>query len=145
MIAVDTNILVYSHRSDSPFHPQAKELIETLRAGPASWAIPWPCLHEFLSIVTHPRIFKTPTPLTVAFASVDAWLSAGNLQFIGESEGYLQKLRELTAGARLRGPRIHDARVAAICLHHGVRELWSCDRDFSAFPQLTARNPLVRK
>jgi hypothetical protein len=43
----------------------------------------------------------------------------------------------------LEGSRIHDARIAAICLHHGVGELWSADRDFSAFPQLKVRNPLV--
>ena len=71
MIAVDTNLLVYSHRSDSPFHQPAKELIEILRSQPASWAIPWPCIHEFVGIVTHPKIFKIPTPLNANFAYVD--------------------------------------------------------------------------
>ena len=144
MIAVDTNLLVYSHRSDSPFHRPAKELIETLRRQPAPWAIPWPCIHEFVGIVTHPRLFKTPTPLEASFASVDAWLAGGNLHLIGEGDGYLAKLRELALAARLKGPRIHDARIAALCLHHGVSELWSADRDFSAFPQIKVRNPLVR-
>ena len=75
MIAVDTNLLVYSHRSDSPFHLAAKELIESLRTQPAPWAIPWPCIHEFVSIVTHPKVFKAPTPLATSFACVDAWLA----------------------------------------------------------------------
>jgi toxin-antitoxin system PIN domain toxin len=145
MIAVDTNLLVYSHRSDSPFHQAAKELIETLRGQPAAWAIPWPCVHEFVGIVTHLRIFKIPTPLAACFACVEAWLAGGNLHFIGEGDGYLSKLRELAMAAQLKGPRIHDARVAALCLHHGVSELWSADRDFSAFPQLQVRNPLVKK
>jgi uncharacterized protein len=144
MIAVDTNLLVYSHRSDSPFHQGAKELIEALRGSPAPWAIPWPCVHEFVAIVTHPKVFKTPTPLAAAFAAVDAWAAGGNLHLIAESDGYLEKLRKLATSAQLKGPRIHDARIAALCLHHGVRELWSADRDFSAFPQLTARNPLVK-
>lgn len=145
MIAVDTNLLVYSHRSDSPFHQAAKQLIETLRGSPAPWAIPWPCVHEFVGIVTHPRVFKTPTPLATAFASVNAWVAGGNLHLIAESDGYLEKLREIATAAQLKGPRIHDARIAALCLHHGVRELWTADRDFSAFPQLTTRNPLVKK
>jgi len=145
MIAVDTNLLVYSHRSDSPFHQPAKELIVTLRSSPAPWAIPWPCVHEFVSIVTHPGIFKTPTPLEAGFACVEAWLAGGNLHLIGESEGYLEKLREIASAARLKGPRIHDARIAALCLHHGVRELWTADRDFSMFPLLKTRNPLVKK
>jgi len=43
---------------------------------------------------------------------------------IAESDGYLEKLREIATAAQLKGPRIHDARIAALCLHHGVRELW---------------------
>lgn len=143
MIAVDTNLLVYSHRSDSPFHQPAKELIETLRRKPAPWAIPWPCVHEFIGIVTHAKIFRTPTPLSGAFAAVAAWGASENLQLIAESDGYLEKLEQITRAARVSGPRIHDARIAALCLHHGVSELWSADRDFSAFPQLKVRNPLV--
>jgi len=145
MIAVDTNLLVYSHRSDSPFHQPAKELIETLRSQPASWAIPWPCVHEFVGIVTHPKVFKVSTPLDASFACVDAWLAGGNLHLIGEGEGYFGRLRQIASAAQLKGPRIHDARIAALCLHHGVSELWSADRDFSAFPQLKVRNPLVKK
>jgi toxin-antitoxin system PIN domain toxin len=144
MIAVDTNLLVYSHRSDSPFHLAAKESIETLRSQPAPWAIPWSCVHEFVAIVTHARVFRTPTPLEVCFACVDGWLAGGNLHLIGEGDAYLAKLRELAFAAQLKGPRIHDARIAAVCLHHGVSELWSADRDFSAFPQLKVRNPLIK-
>lgn len=98
-----------------------------------------------MGIVTHPRVFKTPTPLKVSFAAVDAWLAGDNLHLIGEGDGYLAKLREIASAAQLKGPRIHDARIAAICLHHGVSELWSADRDFSAFPQIKLRNPLVKK
>jgi len=145
MIAVDTNLLVYSHRSDSPFHQVAKEVIEALRSSSAAWAIPWPCVHEFVAMVTHPKVFKTPTPLAVSFTCVDAWLAGGNLHLIGEGEGYFEKLRSLANAARLKGPRIHDARIAALCLHHGVSELWTADRDFSVFPQLKVRNPLVKQ
>jgi predicted nucleic acid-binding protein len=74
---------------------------------------------------------------------VDSWLSSGNLQLIAEGEGYFRKLREIATVARLNGPRIHDARIAALCMHHGVHELWTADRDFSMFPQLATRNPLV--
>ena len=145
MIAVDTNLLVYSHRLEGPFHHSAKELIETLRSSPGTWAIPWPCVHEFLGIVTHPKIFKTPTSLAEAFASLDAWAAGGNLQLLGESDGYFEKLREIATAAQLKGPLIHDARIAALCLHHGVSELWTADRDFRLFPQLRTRNPLVKK
>lgn len=42
----------------------------------------------------------------------------------------------------LKGPMIHDARIAAICLSHGVKKLWTCDRDFARFPSLRHENPL---
>ncbi len=145
MIAIDTNLLIYSHREDSKFHPEAKALIDSLRHQSAPWAIPWPCVHEFTGIVTHGSIFKPPTLLNQAFASIDAWMAGGNLHLLAESQGYFEKLRELASAAKLSGPRIHDARIAALCLHHGVRELWTADRDFSLFPKLKTRNPLIKK
>ena len=144
MIAVDTNLLVYAHREDSDFHQAAKESVEALRHQPAPWAIPWPCIHEFVGIATHPGIYKPPSALSDAFGFVDSLLASPNLDLLAESPGYLEKLRKISTAAKLKGPRIHDARIAALCLHHGVRELWSVDRDFSAFPQLKVRNPLVK-
>ncbi len=144
MIAVDSNLLIYAHREDSQFHAAAKEAIESLRRQSAPWAIPWPCIHEFLSIATHPRIYNPPSSLSDALGFVDALLATPHLQLLAESPGYYEKLRQISLEASLKGPRIHDARVAALCLHHGVSELWSADRDFSAFPRLKVRNPLVK-
>ncbi|MCC6870689.1 MAG: PIN domain-containing protein [Burkholderiales bacterium] len=143
MIAVDTNLLVYAHRTDSPFHERARSAIETLASGAREWAIPWPCAHEFFAVVTHPRIFKTATPAETAFAQLRALGMLANLAFIGETDGYLQHLESLALPAQTRGGAIHDARVAAICVSHGVAELWSADRDFSRFPQIIVRNPLI--
>jgi predicted nucleic acid-binding protein len=42
-----------------------------------------------------------------------------------------------------RGGAIQDARIVATCLDHNVRKLCSADRDFSKFPGLRVRNPLV--
>ncbi|MBI5387594.1 MAG: PIN domain-containing protein [Verrucomicrobia bacterium] len=144
MIAVDTNVLVYAHREDSEFHKAAKESVESLRHQPAAWAIPWPCLHEFIGIVTHPGIYKPASTLAEALGFVDSLFASPELHLLAESPGYFEKLRDIATTARLKGPRIHDARIAALCLHHGVSELWTADRDFSAFPQLKVRNPLVK-
>ncbi|HEY4983623.1 MAG TPA: TA system VapC family ribonuclease toxin [Verrucomicrobiae bacterium] len=144
MIAVDSNLLIYSHREDSKFHTGARDLVDSLRQNAAPWAIPWPCVHEFIGIVTHSKIYQPPSSLEKALAAVDAWMAGDNLHLLSESPGYFDKLRDLALAAKLSGPRIHDARIAAICLHHGVRELWTADRDFSMFPQLKTRNPLVK-
>ena len=143
MIAVDTNILVYAHREDSPWHSAADQAVGGLAEGRSAWAIPWPCLHEFLAIVTHPRIFKTPTPPELAFGQVDAWLECPTLVRLAENESYWDVLRDALSAGRVAGPHVHDARIAALCLAHGVRELWTHDRDFGRFPGLVVRNPLV--
>ena len=145
MIAIDSNLLVYPHREDSEFHAAAKELVDGARHQSAPWGIPWPCIHEFIGVVTHPGIYKPASTLTEALGFLDALFSSPQLHLLAESPGYFEKLRAPAVAARLKGPRIHDARIAALCLHHGVGELWSADRDFSAFPQLKVRNPLVKK
>jgi uncharacterized protein len=40
------------------------------------------------------------------------------------------------------GPKIHDARIAAVCLQNGIGELWTIDRDFSRYTGLKVWNPL---
>ncbi len=143
MIAVDTNLLVYAHREDSPWHPKASARVRELAEGRAGWAIPWPCVHEFLAIVTHPRIYAPPTPLTLALDQVDAWLESPTLVVLAESGRYWPELRQALTAGQVSGPQVHDARVAALCRLHGVRELWTADRDFSRFPGLKVKNPLV--
>lgn len=143
MIALDTNILVYAHRRESPWHDRARTLVADLAAGRAAWSIPWPCLHEFLAIVTNPRIFRVPTPGPLAVDQVSAWLESPSLELLSESAGYWPLLRTLVEDGAVAGPLIHDARVAALCLHHGIGELWTADRDFGRFPRLHTRNPLV--
>jgi toxin-antitoxin system PIN domain toxin len=139
VIAVDTNILVHAHRTDSPWHGAATKALSTL--GSDRWAVPWPCIHEFCAVVTHPRIFDPPTPLEDALLAVESW-RASALQLLGETEEHWPVLADLLREGRVVGPMVHDARVAAICLQHGVEELWTVDRDFSRFGKLRVRNPL---
>ena len=144
MIAIDTNILVYSHREDSVFYKQAFKAIKDLAESGKIWAVPWPAVHEFLAITTHPKIYSPPTPLKEAINQVKSWMDCPSFLLIGESEEvYFKYLDHILEASQVTGPRIHDARIAAICLSHGVDELWSADRDFSRFPGLTVRNPLV--
>lgn len=143
MIAVDTNILVHAHRRDSPFHTAARTAMTGLAEGQATWGIPWSCLHEFHGIVTHPRIYAPPSTAAQAVAQIDSWLESPTVQLLSENDLHWKELRDQLLKARVQGPLVHDARIAAICLSHGVHELWSADRDFSRFPKLRLRNPLV--
>jgi toxin-antitoxin system PIN domain toxin len=143
LTAIDTNILVYAHREDSPWHEAASKRLAELAEGRAAWAIPWPCVHEFLAIVTHPRIYHPPSPLESALAQVEAWLESPSLVLLAEAPGYWPELRSTLKASRVAGPAVHDARVAALCELHAVQQLWTADRDFSRFPKIHAVNPLV--
>lgn len=143
MIAIDTNILVAAHRADHPRHLQADAALRELCTRGTPWALPWPCVHEFLGNVTHARIWPQPTPPVQALEALDRWRRLPFVHPLSEGEGYWAILADLVRAAGITGPRIHDARIAALCLHHGVRELWTADRDFSLFPRLRTRNPLV--
>lgn len=104
MIAVDTNILIYAHRSESPFHESALDALDRLAAR-----------------------------------------SCPTFRCIAEGASHWQYLEGLLREGRVQGPLVHDARIASVCLAHGVEELWSVDRDFSRFPQLRVVNPFTRE
>jgi hypothetical protein len=142
VIAVDANILVYAHRGDSPFHAAASLCVRQLAEGAPRWGMLWPCVHEFLGVVTHPRIYDPPSPLMVAIDQIESWLESPAAVLLAEPHAYWAALRRQLESSLVTGPRIHDARIATLCVAHGVSELWSADRDFSRFPDLRVRNPL---
>jgi predicted nucleic acid-binding protein len=75
---------------------------------------------------------------------MDAWLASPTLSLLGETVGYWDRLKVLLAAGKVAGPLVHDARIIALCATHGVRELWSADRDFGRFgSSVSVRNPLV--
>ena len=143
VIALDTNILVYAHRRDLPEHARAFDAVSEALSGPAPVGLCWPVVQEFLAVVTNPRIFTQPTPAGEAFDQVDHWCASPRAITLHESPSHLTTLRDLVIDGRVSGGGMHDARIAAICIDHGVDTLLTADRDFSRFPQLRVRNPLV--
>src|SRR5690606_21490539 len=117
--------------------------IRQLAEGNVPWALPWPCLHEFFAIATHARIYSPPTPARKAIEQVEAWLESPSVVLLTETPEHWSVLKPLLTGGKIAGPQVHDARIAALCIQHGVRELWSLDRDFGRYPKLKTRNPLV--
>ena len=144
MIAVDTNLLVYAHRRDARAHGAAHAVVRTLAEGDRPWAIPWPCCYEFLSVATNRRIWKQDaTAPDHAWRQLEAWTASPSSRLIGETELFLEILESFVRRPRVRGAVVHDARVAAICVAHGVEALLTRDRDFSLFPELRTRDPLA--
>jgi uncharacterized protein len=143
VIAVDTNILVYAQKAHSPWNAKARAALDRLVSSGVEWAIPFHCLVEFFAISTHPRVYKPPSTSTAALTQIDYWLEAPRLTLLSETRATWSVLGALVVSAKIAGPAIYDARIAAVCIEHGVSELWSSDRDFSRFPSLRVVNPLV--
>ncbi len=144
MIAVDTNILVYAHHRSSAHWGRASGLVKELADGAEPWAIPWPCCYEFLGVTTNRRAWGDAASTTSqAWRQLEAWLASPSCRPIGETVGFMDTLSDIAVGLNIRGPKIHDAKIAAICLANGVDVLLTNDRDFAMFPQLVTRNPFV--
>ena len=144
MIAVDTNVLVYAHRREVREHDVALDRLRALAAGPGPWAIPWPCVYEFFSVVTNPKIWRhTASTPQQAWAQLEGWFGAPTLRLLGESQGFATVLSGFVRRPRVRGAVVHDARIAAICIAHGVETLLTRDRDFTLFPELDIEDPFA--
>lgn len=143
MIAVDTNILVHAHRGESPHFEAARRALSDLVEGREVWAIPWPCVHEFVAVVTSGRGIRRPSTVEEAIRQVEAWMDAPNLELLEETADHWRAFAQILRSSGVAGGAVHDARIAALCLEHGVRELWTANRDFSRFPGLATFNPLV--
>jgi hypothetical protein len=141
VIAIDTDILVYARRAESEHHAAASRVLRDLAEGNSPWAIPWPCVYEFLRVVTHPRLFRPASDLVRTLDELDSLFDAPSLTLLGEGANHRAHLRRMAQAGRATGNLAHDAHIAALLREHGVREFWTTDRDFSRFPGIVVRDP----
>jgi len=105
MIAVDTNLLVYAHRSGLPEHRQAQRAVEKACGNPKGWAIPVFCAAEFWAVVTHPSSSPRPSQAKEARAFL-AELCAAGAKVLYPRDGFLERLARLASDLKIRGPWI---------------------------------------
>ena len=141
MRAVDTNVLVYAEIRNSRFHERARAVLAECAEGAAAWAIPYPCVYEFLRVVTHPKVYHPPVPAEVALADLRSLLASPSLILLSETPGHGDVMDSMVRSAGVTGNLIHDAHIAALCVEHGVTELITGDRDFHRFRELTIVDP----
>lgn len=134
---------MYARRAELPRHRAARALLRGLAEGVEPWAIPWPCVYEYLRVVTHPKVFAPPTDPERALADLESLLESPSLVLLGEGPAHAGHLARAVRGGAVAGNLVHDAHIAALCIEHGVRELWTADRDFARFPGLRTRDPFA--
>jgi hypothetical protein len=143
MQAIDTNILIHAEVESSRHHSAAIEILRHLAEGALPWAIPWPCLYEFLRAVTHPRVFHPPVPLNVALEDLKQILASPSLSLLTETPRHTSLLEQVLRQSGAIGNLVHDAHIAALCLEHGVSEIITGDRDLTRFEGLKVINPFA--
>ena len=143
MIALDTNVLVYARRQESEHHKQAVKLLRELAEGTEPWALAWPCVYEFVRVVTHPRVFSPPSRLADVLADLEGLFQSPTLTLLGEGPSHPTHLDRVCRAGAVSGNLVHDAHIAALLAEHGVREFLTADRDFLRFTMLNVRDPFV--
>lgn len=143
MRAIDTNVLVAAHVETLPEHEAATDLLRLLAEGDLPWAIPWPCVYEFLRVTTHPRVFRPPLALEDALQWIGGVLASPTLMLLSETSRHAEVMEHVVSGARATGNLVHDAHIAALCLENGVREILTGDRDFTRFEGLSVTDPFA--
>jgi uncharacterized protein len=139
--SLDVNVLLYASDQSSERYDRAHRFLEACAAGPEILCLAWPTLMAYLRIATHPRIFSAPLSPEEALANVSALLTLSHVRSISEADGFLEAYKHVTGEAPVRGNLVPDAHIAAILFQHGVRTLYSNDRDFRKFPSIDVRDP----
>jgi toxin-antitoxin system PIN domain toxin len=139
--SVDVNVLLYASTTDSRYHVTAKEFLQKCSTGSDLFCLGWPTLMAYLRMVTHPAIVSPPLPAAAAEENVEALVRLPNVRLLAEGEGFWDLYRECTRDLVVRGKLVPDAHVATLLRQHGVRTLYTNDRDFQKFDFLEVRNP----
>lgn len=133
MIAVDTNVLVHAHRTESPRHARARTWVFHLAEGRVPWGLPIFCLGEFVRVVTHRRLFCPPSTLEQALGALEGLLQSPSSRLLVPSNRYPALFCEALHDAGATGNLVFDAQIAAVCRENGIDTLLTEDRDFARF------------
>jgi len=139
MITIDTNVLVYAHRRETALHLQAAQLLQALADGDEPWALLWPCVYEFLRVVTHPRVFDPPTKLPLALKAIESLLDCPTVVLPSETPRHRASFLSVIAAAGAGGNHVFDGHIAALMREHAIDEIVTTDRDFFRFPGIRVR------
>jgi toxin-antitoxin system PIN domain toxin len=114
VISVDTNVLVYAHREESPHHERALGVVRDLAEGEVPWGLPVFVVGEFLRVVTHSRVYSPPTSRPAAVAVVESLLASPTLRLLMPGDRFWPLLQEAVEEGQVTGNRIFDAQLVAV-------------------------------
>jgi hypothetical protein len=138
--AVDTNVLVDARREGTTNHAEAATLLRSLAEGPEPWGLPWPCIYEFLRIVTHPRVFHPPMTLECALEGVRDLLASLSARVLRETDRHLEIVERVLRDGRAPGNLVHHVHIVALLVENAFDELVYTDEGFRRFRSIRVTN-----
>ncbi len=142
-VTLDANVLIYASDADSPFHERARGLLADVARGPDLVYLFWPVVMAYLRIVTHPRLFTDPLDPEDARANITSLLARPHIRVVGEGRRFWNVFEHVAGTVPLRGNLVPDAHVVSLMREHGVRTIWTRDRDFRKFDGIEAVDPFA--
>jgi uncharacterized protein len=139
--SLDVNVLLYASDRSSDRHVRARRFVASCAAGPEILCLAWPTLMSYLRIATHSRIFSAPLTPDGALGNVLALIGLPHVRAVSELDGFLDAYKHIAGEIPVRGNLVPAAHVAAILFQHGVRTLYTNDRDFRKLQSLDVRDP----
>jgi hypothetical protein len=141
MVLADVNVLVYAHRLDAPRHHEYLGWLNQVLSSDAAFGVSDLVLSGFLRVVTHPRVFRDPTPLDRALTFATSIRDHPNAVMLAPGERHWDIFQRLCHEANAKGNLIPDAYLAALAIESGA-EWVTTDRDYARFSGLRWRHPL---
>ncbi|MGH2444859.1 MAG: TA system VapC family ribonuclease toxin [Candidatus Limnocylindria bacterium] len=142
-VTLDVNVLLYASDAASQYRDRAIELIDEAARGPQLVYLFWPTVIGYLRMATHPAIFAAPLSLEEARTNVSRLIGQPTVQTVGEGEGFWNRLTEVLNDAAPIGNLVSDAHMVALMQEHGVRTVWTRDRDYRRFDGIRAVDPFA--
>lgn len=143
MILPDVNVLVFSFRREAVGHERYAGWLTGVVAGREELALTDTTATGFLRIVTNPRIFRDPAPISLALEFLDVLRRGGRTRWLRASDATWHAFAALAAtDGQLRGNLVPDAWLAALATSHGAR-VATADRGFARFPGVSSFDPVA--
>lgn len=140
---LDTNLLLYAVNRDAPENEAAVGFLARAAASGEAWYLTEGICYEFLRVATHPAIFPRPLRAPESLSFLEALLELESVRLLAPSTRHWAALRAVLADLRHpAGNLFFDIRTAVLMREHGVRRIYTADRDFLQFSALEAIDPL---
>lgn len=141
--SLDANVLLHAANTSSVGHRKARAFLDACAGSDEPLCLTWGVAMAFLRISTHSAIFSNPLTPAQATEALEELMDLPQTRLLVEEPGFWAVFRKVAAPVAPRAKAVPDTHLAALLRFHGVRRLFTSDRDFRRFDFLEVIDPLA--